>query len=227
MYRLYNDLELRAASSRSSCCSRRIVTRRRSAAASIILRSQPHAQKARATAVGGRHRRHQIARCPPHAAPPQPTQPRCANNSNYRVRSWEFLFTSTSIGSSGTRFLLLVPSPSRARATRAKQASKHHFIPLVAFFGTLPPQLTPLSSQLTRPNPRLDLRRHHYGAHELPDPVRPRPLPRVVPPESGGRRRGLQARHDSAEYFCRLKARRCTASHGDSIFIPAYCFAIS
>ena len=33
------------------------------------------------------------------------------------------------------------------------------------------------------------------------------------------------ARRDSAEDFCRLKARRCTAM--GSIFIPAYCFAIS
>ena len=32
------------------------------------------------------------------------------------------------------------------------------------------------------------------------------------------------ARHDSAEDFCRLKARRCTAMN--RIFIPAYCFAI-
>ena len=32
------------------------------------------------------------------------------------------------------------------------------------------------------------------------------------------------ARHDSAEYSCRLKARRCTAM--DWIFILAYCFAI-
>ena len=35
----------------------------------------------------------------------------------------------------------------------------------------------------------------------------------------------VDARHDSAEDFCRLKARRCTAM--DRIFIPAYCFAIS
>ena len=33
------------------------------------------------------------------------------------------------------------------------------------------------------------------------------------------------ARRDSAEDFCRLKARRCTAMTW--IFIPAYCFAIS
>ena len=33
------------------------------------------------------------------------------------------------------------------------------------------------------------------------------------------------ARRDSAEDFCRLQARRCTAL--DRIFIPAYCFAIS
>ena len=32
------------------------------------------------------------------------------------------------------------------------------------------------------------------------------------------------ARHDSAEDFCRLKARRCTAMAW--IFIPAYCFAL-
>ena len=32
------------------------------------------------------------------------------------------------------------------------------------------------------------------------------------------------ARHDSAEDFCRLKARRCTAM--DRVFILAYCFAI-
>ena len=32
------------------------------------------------------------------------------------------------------------------------------------------------------------------------------------------------ARHESAEDFCRLKARRCTAM--DWIFIPAYSFAI-
>ena len=36
---------------------------------------------------------------------------------------------------------------------------------------------------------------------------------------------GNFARQDSAEDFCRLKARRCTAM--DRIFIPAYCFAIS
>ena len=34
----------------------------------------------------------------------------------------------------------------------------------------------------------------------------------------------LQARHDSAEDFSRLKAPCCTAM--DWIFIPAYCFAI-
>ena len=32
------------------------------------------------------------------------------------------------------------------------------------------------------------------------------------------------ARHDSAEDFSRMYARRCTAT--DRIFIPAYCFAI-
>ena len=35
----------------------------------------------------------------------------------------------------------------------------------------------------------------------------------------------LLARQDSAEDFCRLKSRRCTAM--DWIFIVAYCFAIS
>ena len=34
----------------------------------------------------------------------------------------------------------------------------------------------------------------------------------------------FKARRDSAEDFCRLKARRCTAT--DRIFIPAYCFAL-
>ena len=57
------------------------------------------------------------------------------------------------------------------------------------------------------------------------------------PTDSNGRRRlenarallaagvpAREARHDSAEEFCRLKARRCTAMAW--IFIPAYCFAI-
>ena len=41
----------------------------------------------------------------------------------------------------------------------------------------------------------------------------------------GGLDGTIEARHDSAEDLCRLKARRCTGM--DRIFIPAYCFAIS
>ena len=82
-------------------------------------------------------------------------------------------------------------------------------------------------NQIMRTAPTLPYRERND--YTLPDASAPRTLDTIVMENARFKATifpwfGGKARHDSAEDFCRLKARRCTTM--DRIFILAYCFAI-
>ena len=86
----------------------------------------------------------------------------------------------------------------------------------------LPADKAALHPANTRLNTDRERRHTYFGLYDGEEAKDLRAMHATA--SSANMRRKELARHDSAEDFCRLKARRCTAM--DWIFILAYCFAI-